>query len=61
MNILILHIRDPRLSKVQKLAEGQMVNQEIKLRLLFLQSLYFCHYTTLTMDNRFSRFWNSTP
>ena len=31
-NILILQIRGPRLRKVEKLAQGQMANQEIQIR-----------------------------
>lgn len=41
INILILRRREPRLNKAKKLAQGQMANQEIKLRLLRLQSLVF--------------------
>ena len=62
INILILQIRELRLSKGKKLAQGQMASQEIKLRLLCLQSLSFCHYTTLTVDDlNFSRPQNSPP
>lgn len=59
INILILQIRVLRLSKVKKLAQGQM---EVKKSSsdCCLQSVSLCHYTTLTMDNHnFSRPQNS--